>query len=57
MLPRVCIIGAGPAGVIAYRHFKEFYNVTVYEASDRIGGLWNYVPETDETTPEDDPYK
>jgi cation diffusion facilitator CzcD-associated flavoprotein CzcO len=44
----VCIVGSGVSGLIAQRILREDFNVTVYESSDRIGGLWNYSPETDE---------
>jgi thioredoxin reductase len=38
----VCIIGAGPAGLVAAKTFlqKGGYCVTVFEASDRAGGMW-----------------
>jgi hypothetical protein len=42
----VCIIGAGPAGLVAAKTFlqKGGYCVTVFEASDRIGGMWRAQP-------------
>ncbi|KAG9236269.1 flavin-containing monooxygenase-like protein [Amylocarpus encephaloides] len=41
----VCIIGAGPSGIVAAKslvhdHAKGTFHVTVFEALDRIGGLW-----------------
>src|SRR5687768_10149861 len=43
-LPRnysVLIVGAGPAGLVAAKTFKQAgYAVTVYEAAERVGGMW-----------------
>ena len=43
-LPRkqsVLIVGAGPAGLVAAKTFKQAgYLVTVYEAAERVGGMW-----------------
>ncbi|KAF1836790.1 FAD/NAD(P)-binding domain-containing protein [Decorospora gaudefroyi] len=37
----VLIVGAGPAGLVAAKIFKQYgYDVTVYEAADRVGGMW-----------------
>jgi hypothetical protein len=38
----VCIIGAGPAGLVAAKTFLKTgkCNVTIYEKSDRLGGIW-----------------
>jgi hypothetical protein len=38
----VCIVGAGPAGLIAAKTFLRTgkCDVTVYEKSDRLGGIW-----------------
>ncbi|KAG9196644.1 hypothetical protein G6011_01765 [Alternaria panax] len=37
----ICIVGAGPAGLAAARSFKQHgCAVTVYEAADRVGGMW-----------------
>ena len=38
----VCIVGAGPAGIVAAKTFlqTEKFDVTVYEKSHRIGGIW-----------------
>jgi len=37
---RICIVGAGMAGLHTAMLLKEagFYNINIYEASDRIGG-------------------
>ncbi|KAH7401730.1 hypothetical protein DE146DRAFT_440333 [Phaeosphaeria sp. MPI-PUGE-AT-0046c] len=42
----VCIIGAGPAGLVAAKTFlqKGGYTVTVFEATDRVGGMWRAQP-------------
>ncbi|EPE28099.1 FAD/NAD(P)-binding protein [Glarea lozoyensis ATCC 20868] len=43
-LKRVCIVGAGPSGLIAAktltRNHPGVFHVTIFEALDRIGGLW-----------------
>lgn len=37
----VLIVGAGPAGLVAAKTFKQAgYAVTVYEAAERVGGMW-----------------
>ena len=38
----VCIIGAGPGGLVAAKTFLQTgqFEVTVYEKKDRIGGIW-----------------
>ncbi|KAI0880330.1 FAD/NAD(P)-binding domain-containing protein [Annulohypoxylon maeteangense] len=45
MAKNVCIIGAGPSGLVAAKTFLHdvsagSYNVTIFEAQSRIGGLW-----------------
>ncbi|KAH8731543.1 hypothetical protein GQ44DRAFT_671522 [Phaeosphaeriaceae sp. PMI808] len=42
----VCIIGAGPAGLVAAKTFLQagIYSVTVFEAADDVGGMWKGVP-------------
>lgn len=42
----VCIIGAGPAGLVAAKTFlqKGGYTVTVFETADRVGGMWRAQP-------------
>lgn len=50
MRKRVCVIGAGPAGLVAARiltsHSQDF-EFTVFEKNSDVGGLWIY---TDSTT-------
>lgn len=42
-LPRVAVIGAGSSGITALKTLSEHgFDVTCYEASDRIGGNWVY---------------
>ena len=38
----ICIIGAGPAGLVAAKTFLRTgqCNVTIYEKSNRLGGIW-----------------
>eukprot|EP00752_Nemacystus_decipiens_P001737 g1680.t1 len=44
--PRVCVIGAGPAGLAAGRLLRdEGCDVTVLEKSLGVGGVWRYNPE------------
>lgn len=45
----LCVIGAGPAGLVAAKTFLETGNfvVTVYEAADRVGGMWRAGPGED----------
>lgn len=41
----VCVIGAGPAGLVAAKTLKERgYHVTIFEAEDSIGGMWRAQP-------------
>lgn len=46
MAPKtVCIIGAGPSGLVAAKHFLHHpsgpgFSVTVFDKQPRIGGLW-----------------
>ena len=41
---RVCIIGAGVSGLCAAKHLKQkgFKNITIFESTSKIGGVWNY---------------
>ncbi|KFB45947.1 hypothetical protein ZHAS_00013913 [Anopheles sinensis] len=46
---RYCIIGAGPAGLCTARHalaLDDNPEVTVFEQTQQIGGLWNYTDNT-----------
>ena len=39
---RVAVIGAGPSGLVAAKHALEAgFDVTVFEASDALGGQWH----------------
>lgn len=40
----VCIIGSGPAGLVAAKTFLQSgqFKVTVYEKDDKIGGIWAF---------------
>lgn len=38
---KVCVIGAGPAGIAAAKVMKEDgFHVTVYDKYDKVGGIW-----------------
>jgi dimethylaniline monooxygenase (N-oxide forming) len=40
---KVCVIGAGAAGLCAVRHALSFgCDVMAFEQSDQVGGTWNY---------------
>ena len=48
---RVAVIGAGAAGLVTAHELRlAGHGVTVFEQSDRVGGLWNYTDNV-----EDDP--
>lgn len=50
--PRVCVIGAGAAGLAAGRLLRdEGCDVTVLEKSLHVGGVWRYNPEPSEKAP------
>ena len=39
---RVAVIGAGPGGLVTAKHaLEEGFDVTVFEASDDLGGQWH----------------
>ena len=38
----VCVIGAGVAGLAATKFLSPHFNVTVFERSHSIGGVWFY---------------
>lgn len=50
---KVCIIGAGPCGLVAARHLSESPDtqVTVFEADSKVGGMWN-LDERNEVEPQ-----
>eukprot|EP01138_Halocafeteria_seosinensis_P016415 gb/GECG01016746.1/.p1 GENE.gb/GECG01016746.1/~~gb/GECG01016746.1/.p1 ORF type:complete len:612 (+),score=69.95 gb/GECG01016746.1/:1-1836(+) len=42
--PRAAIVGAGAAGLVTARYLKDVgFDVTVFERSNKLGGLWNYT--------------
>jgi len=48
-LLRVCVIGAGAAGLTAARHFTsqlDVFDVTVFEQACCVGGTWVYSENT-----------
>jgi thioredoxin reductase len=57
---RVAVIGAGPAGLVAAKHFKDcpdVREVKVFECRDEVGGQWHYSALTDCETPAEDLHK
>ncbi|XP_051136693.1 flavin-containing monooxygenase FMO GS-OX-like 9 [Andrographis paniculata] len=43
---KVCVIGAGPSGIVAARELrKEAHNVVVLEQNHDVGGQWLYDPD------------
>jgi cation diffusion facilitator CzcD-associated flavoprotein CzcO len=43
------VIGGGAAGLISARELlKAGHRVTIFEQSPNIGGVWDYVDETDD---------
>ncbi|KAL5544559.1 hypothetical protein UlMin_008343 [Ulmus minor] len=48
----VCVIGAGPAGLVAARELiKEGHNVVVLEQNHDVGGQWLYDPNVEREDP------
>lgn len=46
-IPFACIIGAGPSGMVACKIFQEKgIPYDCFEASDKVGGLWNFNSKT-----------
>ena len=40
--PRVCVVGAGLSGLTSAKEFKQRgFDVTVFERSSKLGGVWN----------------
>ena len=37
---KICIIGGGPAGIIAAKYLAPFADIKGYEAHSSFGGLW-----------------
>ncbi|GLJ12945.1 hypothetical protein SUGI_0201290 [Cryptomeria japonica] len=49
---KLCVIGAGPAGLIAARELsREGHSVTVYEQNHDVGGIWLYDPRVENDDP------
>ncbi|KAL2243061.1 flavin-containing monooxygenase FMO GS-OX-like 9 [Sesamum indicum] len=49
---KVCVIGAGPAGLVAARELrKEGHSTVVLEQSHDVGGQWLYDPKVEEENP------
>lgn len=49
---KVCVIGAGPAGLVAARELrKEGHEVVVIEQKHEVGGQWLYDPKVEEENP------
>jgi len=48
----VCVIGAGPSGLVAARELrKEGHKVVVLEQNHDVGGQWLYEPNVEEEDP------
>ena len=48
-LIRVCVIGAGAAGLAAARHLtsaRDIFDVSVFEQASCVGGAWVYNEKT-----------
>ena len=48
-LVRVCVIGAGGAGLAAARHLTsqlDIFDVSVFEQASSVGGTWVYNEKT-----------
>ena len=46
---KVCVIGAGAAGLTAARNLNrlpELFNISVFEQTDSVGGTWVFTPDT-----------
>jgi dimethylaniline monooxygenase (N-oxide forming) len=45
---KICVIGAGGAGLIAIKHSLSFNcEVIAFEQSEKVGGLWNFSDNTE----------
>ena len=44
---RICVIGAGINGLCVTKHLidNNLTNITMFESTNRSGGLWNYEPD------------
>jgi len=44
MVSKLCVIGAGAAGLVTIKHGIDFgCKVTAFEQTENVGGLWNYT--------------
>ncbi|CAA95783.3 Flavin-containing monooxygenase [Caenorhabditis elegans] len=47
MHKKICIIGAGAAGLVSAKHaIKQGYQVDIFEQTDQVGGTWVYSEKT-----------
>ncbi len=44
---KICVIGAGVNGLCVTRHLiqNNLTNITIFESTSRIGGIWQYEPD------------
>ena len=61
-IKRVCIVGAGPAGIAAAKHLRAercFERIDIIDQRSEIGGVWCYEPANDDNShvevPQTDP--
>ncbi|CAI2368198.1 unnamed protein product [Moneuplotes crassus] len=54
--PLVCVIGAGPTGLVCLKYLREIADLKCYELKSEIGGLWVYKDTTDDDHKEDDKF-
>lgn len=48
----VAVIGAGISGVVSAAHLlRAGFNVTVFERTGAVGGVWGYEPQPDRDPP------
>lgn len=47
-MKKICVIGAGPAGLAAAKNSLEYgYECDVFEQTGLVGGIWNYTDDTE----------
>ncbi|CAO4361395.1 unnamed protein product [Caenorhabditis nigoni] len=47
MPTKICIIGAGAAGLVTAKHaIKDGHQIEIFEQTDKVGGTWVYSEET-----------
>lgn len=45
----IAVLGAGPSGIISAKHsIDQGHNVTIFEKTGTLGGIWYYTEETGE---------